>query len=186
MSPSRLRLFSSLSGVLAIGFGVGRVAAQDFNLDASPLNPSPVSAGGNSSSTISVTPTGSFNQTVSLSVGTYAEDAFFIAEQLITDLNNRGGDIRFRVKSLLHFESADDARRNLVRIMKQNSVFRTSYKSSNSNRIYVFEGHKRYVGIFHVWRIKEPSLQLGTEMEDVDNWHVPRSPNLDRVDAATR
>jgi hypothetical protein len=105
----------------------------------------------------------------------YAQDAFLIAQTLITDLNDRGGDIRFRVKSALHLIGVDDARRNLVDIMKQNARFHSSYRSSSPNRIYVFEGHKQYGGIFHVWRLKQPSRQPGSEMDDVDNWHIPRS-----------
>jgi hypothetical protein len=69
MLLSSPRLFSSLAVlVFGLGFGVQQAAAQGFNLDASPLNPSPVSAGANTSSTITVTPIAGFNATVSLSV----------------------------------------------------------------------------------------------------------------------
>ena len=70
MLPSSLRLFSSLAVLaVAVAFGVEPLVAQDFNLAASALNPSPASAGGNTSSTITVTPTPGFNKAVSLSVG---------------------------------------------------------------------------------------------------------------------
>ncbi|PYX18738.1 MAG: hypothetical protein DMG87_13670, partial [Acidobacteria bacterium] len=38
----------------------------------------------------------------------YAEDAFSIALQLISDLNERGGDLRFRLKSFLHIHNVKD------------------------------------------------------------------------------
>jgi hypothetical protein len=105
----------------------------------------------------------------------YAEDAFSIALQLIQDLNERGGDLRFRIKSFLHMHNVKDARRNLVEIMQQNSMSRTWYRSA-SGRPYVFKGHKQYGGMFHVWRLKENPEQPGSEMEDIDNWHPPKSP----------
>jgi len=102
----------------------------------------------------------------------YAEDAFSIAHELIDDLNERGGDFRFGLKSLLHLHNVTDVRRSLVSIMKQNSVSRTWYKSA-SGRPYVFEGPKQYGGLFHVWQLR-PSAQPGSKMDDVDNWHLPR------------
>jgi len=103
----------------------------------------------------------------------YAQDAFAIAQQLIDDLNDRGGDLRFRLKSMLHLYSVDDYRRNLVSTMKWNAVYRTAYNSGSSGRPYVFDGHKQQGGMFHVWRLT-PSAEPGSEMEDIDNWHPPR------------
>jgi hypothetical protein len=103
----------------------------------------------------------------------YAQDAFAIAQQLIKDLNDRGGDIRFQIKSLLHLYNVKDYRRNLVSTMKRNAIYRTAYDSGSSGRPYVFEGHKQYGGMFHVWRLT-PSGLPGSEMEDIDNWHPPR------------
>ena len=104
----------------------------------------------------------------------YAKDAFSVAYQLIADLNERGGDLRFDIKALLHLYNVDDFRRNLVDTMKQNSTSRTAYENTTSGRPYVFLGHKQYGGIFHVWRLT-PSLQPGSQMEDIDNWHPPRT-----------
>jgi hypothetical protein len=103
----------------------------------------------------------------------YAEDAFQIALQLISDLNDRGGDLTFQMKSALHMHSVKDVRRNLLRIMKENSSSRTWYRSK-SGAPYIFEGHKQYGGIFHVWQLKQSPFQPGSEMDDVDNWHPPR------------
>jgi hypothetical protein len=103
----------------------------------------------------------------------YVDDGFSIALQLIHDLNDRGGDIGLRVRSRLHMENVNNARRNLLRVMRQNSNSRTWYKSASGRPPYVFEGHKQYGGIFHVWRVR-PSSQPGGEMDDVDNWHPPR------------
>lgn len=114
----------------------------------------------------------------------YAEDAFSIAQQLIADLNARGGDVRFWVKSHLHLVTAADARRNLASIMKENSLFHSAYVSSTPDRFYVFEGHKQYGGIFHVWRLKQQPTQPGDQMEDVDNWHIPRSFTVDIVETS--
>jgi hypothetical protein len=103
----------------------------------------------------------------------YVKDAFSVALQLINDLNDRGSDLGLRVKSLFHVQSAKDVRRNLLRIMRQNSSARTWYKSA-SGIPYVFDGPKQYRGIFHVWQLRpQPSLVAG-EMDDVDHWHIPR------------
>lgn len=103
----------------------------------------------------------------------YVEDAFSVALQLINDLNDRGVDLRLRLKSLLHLQSAKDVRRNLLEVMRENSSSRTWYKSA-SGIPYVFDGPKQYRGIFHVWQLRpHPSLLAG-EMDDVDHWHIPR------------
>jgi ABC-type branched-subunit amino acid transport system substrate-binding protein len=99
----------------------------------------------------------------------YAEDAFVVAHQLIDDLDKQGGDLRYRVKSWFHLHNVKDARRNLVRALEQNATIRTWYPGGGGMP-YVFEGHKRYGGMFHVWK-----LQPNAEMEDIDNWHPPRA-----------
>jgi hypothetical protein len=104
----------------------------------------------------------------------YVDDAFSLALQLIRDLKERGGDIGLRARSLLHMENAKDARRNLLGIMRQNSNSRTWYKSASGRMPYIFDGHKQYAGIFHVWQVR-PSPQPGSQMDDVDNWHPPRT-----------
>jgi Periplasmic binding protein len=104
----------------------------------------------------------------------YAADAFSIAQQLIRNLNERGGDLRYWIKSILHLYNVNDFRRSLVKIMKQNATFRTAYDSGSSGRPYIFEGHKQSGGMFHVWRLTA-SGEAGSEMEDIDNWHPPRA-----------
>jgi hypothetical protein len=103
-----------------------------------------------------------------LHMNSYAEDSFVIARQLVDDLNRQGGDLRFRVKSWFHLHNVNDARRNLVRALEQSATMRTWYAGAEGTP-YVFEGHKQYRGLFHVWQ-----LQPNAEMEDVDNWHPPR------------
>jgi ABC-type branched-subunit amino acid transport system substrate-binding protein len=98
----------------------------------------------------------------------YAEDAFGVARQLVSDLNKQGGDLRYRAKSWFHLHNVKDARRNLVRALEQNATIRTWYPGV-AGMPYVFEGHKRYGGMFHVWK-----LQPNAEMKDIDNWHPPR------------
>jgi len=102
----------------------------------------------------------------------YRKDAFAIAHQLIGDLDQQGGDFRYRLKSWFHLHNVKDARRNLVRALEQNSTMRTWYPGE-FGMPYVFDGHKRYGGIFHVWR-----LQANAEMEDIDNWHPPRTMDM--------
>ena len=107
----------------------------------------------------------------------YADDSFSIAQDLLKDLNDRGGDFRYTLKALLHIHNVVDARRSLVSIMKQNSISRTWYKSA-SGRPYVFEGARQYGGMFHVWQLKWPSTQPGSEMDDVDPWHFPKAGTI--------
>jgi hypothetical protein len=103
----------------------------------------------------------------------YGGDAVAIARQLIDDLNKRGGDLWYRVQSRIHIETAEDARRNLVRIMAENFASRTWYRCG-SNTACVFDEnmpHHRVNGIFHVWKLKGSS---GGEMLNVDGWHPPK------------
>ena len=51
----------------------------------------------------------------------YGLDAFAIAGQLIGDLDRRGGDLRYALKSALHLHSVNDARRSLVQVMEDNA-----------------------------------------------------------------
>ena len=104
----------------------------------------------------------------------YVEDSFSVALQLINDLNDRGGDLGLRMKSLLHIQSVKDVRRNLLRIMRQNSSARTWYKSA-SGIPYVFDGPRQYRGIFHVWQLRQHPSLLAGEMDDVDHWHIPKA-----------
>lgn len=117
----------------------------------------------------------------------YGYDAYWIARQLIGDLNKRGGDWRYWLKSLVHFHSVKDARRNLVRIMEENSVSRTWYRgypsqepgSREPGMTYVFDNGKRVDGMFHVWQLNTNADKPGSEMEDIDNWHPPKHPGSD-------
>jgi hypothetical protein len=108
----------------------------------------------------------------------YGRDAYWIARQLIGDVNKRGGDWRYWLKSLLHFHSVKDARRNLVRIMEENSASRTWYRGFPDQReigtTYVFNQEKRVDGMFHVWQLNKQATKPGSEMLDVDNWHPPK------------
>jgi len=122
----------------------------------------------------------------------YGVDAYWIARQLIGDLNKRGGDWRYWTKSLLHFHSVKDARRNLVRIMQENSISRTWYRGSpyqgqgggEMGMTYVFDNGKRVDGMFHVWQLNTNAGKPGSEMEDIDNWHPPKQAVGDHHPAA--
>jgi hypothetical protein len=104
----------------------------------------------------------------------YVDDAFSIASQLVDDLDHRGGDIRLRVKSFFHVQTAADVRRNLNRIMRENFNSRTWFPDASKGTPYVFNGNKQFGGIFHVWQIGSTSTPEN-HMEDVDRWHIPRS-----------
>lgn len=110
----------------------------------------------------------------------YGTDAYWIAKQLIGDLNKRGGDFRYWAKSLVHIHSVNDARRSLVRTMEENSISRTWYRGAPNERgdlgtAYVFDQHRRVGGIFHVWQLKQLATKPGSQMEDIDNWHPPKA-----------
>ena len=122
----------------------------------------------------------------------YGRDAYYIARQLVDDLNRRGGDLRYRVKSLLHFHSVIDARRNLVRTMQENSMSRTWYQGTpdpdGESGIYFFKDNKRVGAIFHVWQLRRSGAKLGVvpgnPMDDIDNWHPPKKiPQLTETTA---
>src|SRR5215469_12159408 len=123
-------------------------------------------------------------------LNTYGWDGAAIAKELIGDLQDRGYDWRFHVKGWFYRESATDARRNLVRVMKENIKFRTSYRgapdtavSPGSPTIYAFTYKpnadrpddaipfgRRIGGMFHVWEWN-PTDNL---MTDIDKWHPQR------------
>ena len=112
-------------------------------------------------------------------INVYGVDAVSIAEQIIGDLNRRGSDLRNRLKSLVHIETVLDARRNLVRVMEENSDSRTWY-ACETGTACVFDKHTRpngmyYVtrfnGMFHVWQLRGGG---GSEMSDIDGWHPPK------------
>jgi len=111
----------------------------------------------------------------------YGLDAHWIAKQLIGDLNKRGGDFRFWLKSLLHFHAVKDARRSLVHVMQENSISRTWYRGApyqaEPGTTYVFNQHRRVDAIFHVWQLKQSAVKPGSQMVDIDNWHPPRASN---------
>jgi len=98
----------------------------------------------------------------------YVDDAVEIATSLLQDLNRKGGNISYRLRSLLHVENVESARDNLARIMEENSKNRTYYHcSSNPDGLCIFSGNQRANGLFHVW-------QQDGKMKDVDGWHQPR------------
>jgi len=116
----------------------------------------------------------------------FAEDALRIADQLIADLSERGGDFRYRAKALLHMETIDDARRNLTRIMEENMHMRSWYECSSSPCVFwpflksegMYHATRRN-GMFHVWQLRRGMDGRGKEakgeMEDVDGWHPPKT-----------
>jgi hypothetical protein len=108
-------------------------------------------------------------------VSTYDRDAITIANTLIEDLNERGIDLRMRVKTWFHVHRAIDARRNLIRIMRENAAVRTWYQGDAQHGehpvTYIFKGHNQFNGIFHVWRLQDND---SVNMEDVDHWHPGR------------
>jgi hypothetical protein len=104
-------------------------------------------------------------------VSVYGKDAVSISRQLIEDLNKNGGDFRYQLRSLVHLENIQDARRSLVEVMKKNAASRTWYYCESSSAC-VFDHHRRINGMFHVWRLDENNK---TEMLDIDGWHPPRT-----------
>ena len=109
-------------------------------------------------------------------ISTYDRDAFAIARTLIDDLNDRGVDLRMRARSLFHLHRVRDARRNLDRILRENSEVRTWYLGEETRvgerpNIYIFKGPNQYNGIFHVWKLQGPEKSPSAQMDDVDHWH---------------
>jgi len=104
-------------------------------------------------------------------VSAYGKDAVSISKQLMGDLNKRGGDVWFKLRSFIHIETIQGARRNLVRVMMENAETRTWYACESSTAC-VFDQHRRVSGMFHVWQVNERGE--AHEMLDVDGWHPPR------------
>jgi hypothetical protein len=107
----------------------------------------------------------------------YALDGIAIAAQLIQDLNSRGFDRTFRLKSSLDRQTVEDVRRNLTRVMLENIGFRSSYRgavetaaSPDLPTVYAFSGNKRAGGMYHVWEW-DPKSRV---MADIDHWHPLR------------
>jgi hypothetical protein len=121
-------------------------------------------------------------------VSVYAMDSAAIAAQLIKDLEDSGFDLRFRVKAWFDRQTVEDARRNLVRIMRERIKARTFFYGATDTgsalggrTLYAFSGGRRVGGIFHVWQWDPDS---GT-MNDVDHWH-PQSLDGDSFVVARR
>lgn len=124
----------------------------------------------------------------------YAMDAAAIAKQLIEDVPNRGFDFRFNVKSWFERQSVQDARRNLVRVMRENIMFHRWYlgawetaASPSPPTIYAITDEsdagtpesriafgRRAGGMFHVWQWNRERR----EMSDIDKWHPQRGFTL--------
>ena len=104
----------------------------------------------------------------------YATDAVDeIAQQLLEDLKTRGGDILYRLRSLVHLEDVRSARTNLVRIMKENSDNRSYYRcESGTDGFCIFNLNRRDNGVFHIW---QPDARSKSKMNDVDGWHRPKT-----------
>jgi hypothetical protein len=112
-------------------------------------------------------------------VATYDRDVFAIARTILEDLTSRGVDVRMRAKSYFHIHRVKDARRNLDRILKENSEVRTWYTGATKAggerpNVYIFHGHNQYNGIFHVWKLQGPETNPTARMDDVDHWHPGR------------
>jgi hypothetical protein len=60
---------------LTVLLNISASAVQDFGMGATPLSPAAISAGGSSTSTITITPLNGFNASVSLSCSTIAPSA---------------------------------------------------------------------------------------------------------------
>jgi len=107
------------------------------------------------------------------------QDALSIAAQLIKDVNERGTDFRFRLKSLLSLSSVDDARRNLVRVMQEDSVSRAVFYGAleDGRPTYIFSGNKRENGVYHVLEWTGATVSGSWEFVDVDAWHAPSKQN---------
>lgn len=110
----------------------------------------------------------------------YGMDGIAIAARLINDLNTRGLSWRFRIKSMFGMETAEDVRRDLLRVIQDNGKYRSSYlgapetASALGPTVYAFNGTQRLGGIFHVWERSKPPSMSTSQLTDVDGWHPPR------------
>jgi hypothetical protein len=109
-------------------------------------------------------------------ISVYGLDAVAIAAQLVKDLSARGLDFNYRLKAFFRLQNGTDVRRNLVRVMQDNFIYRSSYFgatrtaiSPNPRTVYAFEQYTRSNGMFHVWE------RTGFRSDDVDRWHPPRT-----------
>jgi hypothetical protein len=127
----------------------------------------------------------------------YGLDAVTVAVDLLKELDERGFDWKLTLKSTpLNHANAVDVRRNLVRLLREDFKFHSSYRGAEDTgpikgltTAYTFdcplvrrdgrierksdgsvEYCQRYGGIFHVWNWN-PQKQA---MTDVDPWHPPR------------
>jgi hypothetical protein len=108
----------------------------------------------------------------------YQEDAIEIAGQLVSDLQTRGGDVWYQIRSLTHSESVESARQNLVQVIKDNSANNKAYDhcASAVDNVCVFarvptNPIQRQNGLFHVWKVDSYDK---SKMRDIDEWHRPR------------
>jgi hypothetical protein len=127
----------------------------------------------------------------------YALDGITIAVELLKELDKRGFDWKFVLKSkLLNRAYAADIRRNLIRTMQEDFKFHSSYLGAIETgpvkglyTVYSFDCPsmrpdgtverktdgspsycQRYGGIFHIWSW-DPRDKT---MSDVDSWHPRR------------
>jgi hypothetical protein len=111
-------------------------------------------------------------------INVYGLDAIAIATELVRDMRARGLDRTYRLKSIFHLQTGRDVRRNLVRVMRDNFYYRSSYYGAmataltpESRTVYAFKEYARANGMFHVWE------RAGDDSKDVDQWH-PRKTML--------
>lgn len=126
----------------------------------------------------------------------YAVDSVTIAATIVKELEERGYDVESRLRSIfLNRMTAEDIRRNLIRVMQQDFSFHSAYRGADDTgpvpglrTAYAFDcppvgedGRvlhetgsadycQRYGGIFHVWQW-EPKYHA---MTDIDPWHPRR------------
>jgi hypothetical protein len=111
----------------------------------------------------------------------YVIDAVDIAHKLVEELGHRG-DFWYRVRSMLHLQTAVSVRANLIRIMNEDAANHTWYPCDNTpddSGACVFEpddndeNSLRLNGLFHVWRLGHQDSRESA-MVDVDEWHPPK------------
>jgi MinD-like ATPase involved in chromosome partitioning or flagellar assembly len=108
------------------------------------------------------------------------QDSLLIVAQLVGDVNRRGTDFRFRLRSSMGVSSVNDARRNLVRVMQEDLASRSVFYGAQSE--YVFRDSKRVNGAFHVFEWRRDT----GDMMDVDHWHPPLKGSSIPAPPATR